>query len=349
MIESNKRVFLRLTDCAQKGDRIVDNIDKVRWIRTNEEERAWLQNLELGEVRTLSPRVRTVCFSYAGKNFFAAVGFVESTEPESALRPFEMNAGLFTALIAELGVPVREGADPLTVINEILPQFQGTEEYAGHNFTSIAPFFEPVFVYEVRADSPIKPHDLARLSCFWILQNGERLILPFSSRTWREIENLTATGADTVPFDVVLNCVLSSQWPHAFLEVYRCVERLFSFQIIEDLHKDLALAMPLMKFAEKIENAIGWRPHEEDAIERLFTLIPAPALTLMEGVQRSVSRNSAEKIHRWVYDLRNSVVHFRPATRQFSLTDEQWDEIVRATVLLIGKIYGTYDAHLQAA
>ena len=145
----------------------------------------------------------------------------------------------------------------------------------------------------------------------------------------------------------LLNCVQSAQWPHAFLESYRCVERLFSFQFIEDLHRDLALNISLLKFAEKIESAIKWRPREEDAIERLFGLLPADALILMEGVRDKVSANSGEKVPSWVYSLRNSVVHFRPASKQLSLTDQQWDEMLRATLLLIGKIYATYDAHLK--
>lgn len=349
MIESNKKVFHRLIQTAQRSERVLENADKPRWIQTNADEKNWLQDLELGDVRTLSPRVRTAQLSYAGRNFLAVVGFTESTEPDYVLEPFEMNAGLLTALLAELDVPIREGTDPLEIVNEILPQHQGAPGYAGHFFTSVAAFFEPVLVYEVRANSPIKAEDLARLSCFWILQNGERLVLPFSPRTWGEIEDLTATGAETVPFDVVLNCILSAQWPHAFLEVYRCVERLFCVQIIEDLHRELALSIPLVRLAEKIETAIGWRPREEDAIERLFTLLPSDALTLMEGVRDSVSPNPAEKIHRWIYDLRNSVVHFRPATPRFSLSDAQWDEVLRATVLLIAKIYGIYDTHLQSA
>ena len=349
MIESNKKIFLRLIDCAQKSERLIENTDNVRWIQTNDEEKAWLQFIELGNVRTISPRVKTACFSYDGRNFFAAIGFAQSTNPDSVLELFEMNAGMFTALIAEMGVPIRDGVDPLAVINEILPQYQGAGAYLGHSFALVAGFFEPVFVYEIRADSPIKPDDLARLSCFWILENGERLVLPFSQRTRAEIKDLTAIGADTVPFDVLLNCMLSAQWTHAFLEVYRCVERLFSFQIIEGLHKDLALSIPLLKFAEKIETSIGWRPREEDAIARLFTLMPQPALDLMEAVRGNATASSTEKIHRWVYDLRNSVVHFRPGTPQFPLTEAQWDDVVRATVLLIEKIYGAYDAHLQAA
>jgi hypothetical protein len=127
------------------------------------------------------------------------------------------------------------------------------------------------------------------------------------------------------------------------------LERLFCFQVVEDLHKELAITISLLKFVEKIETTIGWRPPEEEAIARLFGLLPTDALTLMERVKAQVTTNPEEKIHGWVYDLRNSVVHFRPATRQFNLSDAQWDEMLRATLGLIGAIYGTYDRDLKAA
>src|SRR5579859_3358039 len=118
MIESNKKIFLRLIECAQKSLRVIEHLDKARWIQTSNEEKAWLQDMELGDVRTISPRVKTARFSYVGRNFFVTVGFTEPTEPAAVFEPFDLNAGVFAALIAELDVPVREGVDPLAVVNE---------------------------------------------------------------------------------------------------------------------------------------------------------------------------------------------------------------------------------------
>jgi hypothetical protein len=351
MIQANQKIFDRLINWAQRSGRAIGHLHNARWIETNEDEKQWLKNVDVGDVRTFSPRVRVARCSFSGRNYFVVFGFAEKTEPDSVFEPAEWNSGFFTAVISELNVPIRDGVDPLAIVDEVLPQYDGVADYTylGHSFSSIANFFEPVAVYEIRPDSPIRPDDLARLSCFWMLQNRERVVLPFSANTLSEIEELTVTGASTVPFDVLLNAIHSAQWQHAFLELYRCVERLFAFQIIEDLHQELSLSIPLLKFAEKIETAIGWKPHEEDAMARLFSLLPSDASVLMESVRRSVGSNPAEKIHRWVYDLRNSVVHFRPATKRFSLTDAQWDDMVRATVLLIVRIYGAYDHHLQAA
>jgi hypothetical protein len=346
-INSNQRIFSRLKDRAADSSRQVDHLSEARWIGTNDDEKNWLTDSKVEEISNFSRRVKTARFSFLGKNYFAAVGFEQQIEDNEIFVPINLNAGIGTALIDELDVPVVESTDPLKIINEVLALHKGCGGYAGHDFRSIANFFEPVLIYEISPDSPIKADDLTRLSFSWILGNGERIILPLSNKTREQIENLAATGAASVPFDVLLNCIQSAQWPHAFLEAYRCVERLFSFQVIEDLHKELAIPISLLSFAEKIENAIGWRPREEQAIERIFTLLPADAQALMETVKDQF--NPTEKIHGWVYDLRNSVVHFRPATRQLNLSDRQWDEMIRATFLLIGKLYGAYDHHLKAA
>jgi hypothetical protein len=107
--------------------------------------------------------------------------------------------------------------------------------------------------------------------------------------------------------------------------------------------------MSLLEFAAKIENVTGWRPKEEDAIDRLCVLLPPAAEALFENVKTGLGGGVDQKIARWLYELRNSVVHFRPAIKQLHLNDAQWDEIFRATLLLIDKIYANYDRQLKVA
>ncbi|MDR3549084.1 MAG: hypothetical protein P4M11_12635 [Candidatus Pacebacteria bacterium] len=348
MIDANKNVFSQLFDWAKRADRPLANAEMVRWIHTTSDDRNWLKNLVVDDVFTFSPRVKTAIIQYAGLHYFIAVGFDTSVDDKSVFTEIDINAGMFTALIQELAVPVRLFINPLKIIEDVSPSFQGIENYDGHQLESIAGFFEPIIISEVNPNSPIMPNELIRMSFFWLLKNQERITLPFSADTISEMERIVLTGARTIPFSNLVYGIQCSHWQHAFLEIYRCIERLFSFQIIEDLHKDLSLSISLLDFSEKIESVTGWRPLEQDAIRRLFGLLPATARSLMEGVRNQVSGRE-ENISKWIYGLRNSVVHFRPVTKQLKLTDHQWDEIFRAALLLVAQIYAKYDSQLQTA
>jgi hypothetical protein len=95
-------------------------------------------------------------------------------------------------------VPVRQFTSPLEIIETILPQFQGVEDYSGHDFSIVADLFEPVSVYEIDSDSPIPPQNLAQLSCYWIVKNKEKIVLPFSQETLVTMEEIALVGVGTV-------------------------------------------------------------------------------------------------------------------------------------------------------
>jgi hypothetical protein len=349
MIEANQYVFSQLIKWAGLSGRALEHLNKPRWIRTNPEEKQWLQHLEVKKTEQLTAKLKMSLVTFEERSFFVVIGYSGAVQMDYVLKPIEMNAGLFTALAKELKIPIGQLTNPLEIIESTLAQFDGVENYSGHDFESVQMLFDPVLVYEIERDSPIPPEQMARLTCFWLLQSKERIILPFSTDTLEVMENLLASGMRSLPSEIFLRSLQCAHWQHAFLEVYRCIERLFSFQIVDELHKQLSISISLLDFAAKIEDITGWRPREQDAIAKLFDGVPERAKVLLEGVRGEVGGNIEEKIPGWVYDLRNSVVHFRPATRQFSLTDEQWDRIVRGTILLIEKLYWKYDDLLQAA
>jgi len=259
-----------------------------------------------------------------------------------------MNAGLFTALVVELKIPVKN-LNPYEIVEHVIPRYKGIGDYRGHALDEVIEFFENVAVFRIPHDSALPPHDIYRILGFWTLRNRERIILNISDDTLASLEALVLEGATSVPFLNVVESLHAAHWQHAFLEAYRPVERLFAFDYIENLHKELAITVPLLEFVAKIEEVIGWRPKEDDAIERLCALMPDTASKIFERVKLNGGGVADEKMAKWIYKLRNSVVHFRPSTERINLESEHWDEILRATFMLVAAIYAKYDGVLRAA
>lgn len=349
MKAANESLFAALLDRAGTGTQPLEEVDKHRWVRTTREEKQWLTTLSVKEMCRLTPRLTTARFEFEARHFFAIVGANRPIQFGAVFQDIELNAGIFTALVNELRIPVRDSITPLEIIEHVLPLHHQALRYAGHELTEIVGFFEPVCVYEIPPVSSIAFDQLTRLSLYWAVTSKERIIVPFSADTLRVVEDLCTSGPPSLPSENLLNSLHSAHWPHAFLEVYRCIERIFSCHLLQPFYGQLGISVPLLDFVAELENVTGWRPREEDAINKVFALVPHTAELLFESVKGAVTGSTAEKTGGWVYDLRNSIVHFRPATKRFDLSDEQWDKVVRATLLLIGSLYATYDVHLVAA
>ena len=348
-IQANQYLFTQLSEHAKQSDRTLMDLHRARWIATNEIEKKWLEELNVTKCERLSSKLKAATIQFDDNNYFAVVGAESETQTDYVLKPLEINAGIFTALVEVLEIPVRRSTSPLEIIETVLPQFQGCPDYSGHDLATIIGLFDPIEIFEIDPNSPIMPDDLMRLCCFWSVSNKERIILPFSKATFEVVDRLLANGASSLPFANLVSSLHSAHWQHAFLEAYRCIERLFAFQIFEQLHRELAVSLPLLKFAERLETVTGWRPKEEDAIKELFGFLPSTAQLLIEGVKNQVTGNSTEQTHRWIYKLRNSIVHFRAGTATVELSNEQWDEILRGTFCLIETLYHKYDSELLAA
>ena len=89
-------------------------------------------------------------------------------------------------------------------------------------------------------------------------------ILPRFTTAYFEFERLFIEGAKNIPFDNLVFSLVSVYWRYSFLDVYRCIERLFSISFLEEIYQDLGIenSLSLLNFSVKIEKYIGWRPEE---------------------------------------------------------------------------------------
>src|SRR6266436_5456234 len=144
MIEANQRIFSRLIEKAKLSGRALDNADAIRYIKTTAEEKEWLKNLVVSEVEPVSAKVKTATVDYQGRALLVVVGAARVTEMEYVMKPTKVNAGMFTALVKELDILVREPTSGLEIIEIALAQSGLMAGYAGHEVASIVGFFEPI-------------------------------------------------------------------------------------------------------------------------------------------------------------------------------------------------------------
>lgn len=331
MIDANKRVFGQLIKYVEH----IGRCEGAYYISTNDEDKEWLKGLNIVCKHNILPNVRVAIFSYKEECFFAMVGLSNSVVDDEAMTPYQMNAGIYTALASELGLTVLSTNEPRQVYDELMAQNQD-ELYKGHDFRQLKDFLEPLVLYKIQPGSPLIGEDIARLAGHALAQSSI-LQLPFSAETLTEFEKCFLEGTPNIPFDNLLTSLVSVHWKFSFLDTYRCIERLYPIVSLDSIHQKIDPPVALHEFCCYVENDLKWRPREEDALKKLCDSTPEIMRDLVEELKLGTMEP-----HKWIYQLRNSIVHYRPATSQSGLTDENWDSLIRSIILLIRHWYAEY-------
>lgn len=333
------------------SNKLDDKLAKKRFIKLDEDGNDWLTHTEIiDEPYFISPRVQALTIRFKGTHYFSMIGL----EPNGInlhkdLPLTEPNAGLVAVILAEGRVPLRAKIDVLEIINSILPHYEGINGYEGHDIDQVKPYFLPIEVYEISPNFPLKDEQLPRLAGLRLCQRTT-LSLPFSDDTLESLRKVFLEGSPPIPYENLVQCCYSVSWRHAFLEAYRCVERLYSVHVLNELYSTLFPLggnLSLIDFSKQLEDTLGWRAKEEDSSVRLIHGSPPNAKDLLEKIKKTDTNYSTMEIGKWFYQIRNNIVHFRPANEKINLTDPQWDELIRGTLGVIEFWYKEYESKLK--
>ncbi|MGK7920937.1 MAG: hypothetical protein AB4080_13115 [Trichodesmium sp.] len=352
MIEANKYIFRELANFVEESqiDLVIDR-QKQRYIQTDDEDKGWLQKLKIiNHKYHILPNFQTASFEYKGNYYFVAIGlqeYIKTNQDEEILQILELNAGIVTALLFELKISIDKKVDPYNIIEEIF--YPSEDKRIPYNFSTVKDFFEPICVYKIPENSPflsLYNINITRISGFYVIKNTQLVLLKFSSNTLDEFEKLFFEGSKNIPYENLLLSLVSVSWKYSFLDIYRCIERLFPISELEELHQKLNIQYSLLNFADNIESYIGWKPKENEALNKLINNSPDRAIQILRQVKADIEGTKEGKLGDFIYKIRNSIVHFRPAIQQIELDDKNWNQLIHSCLLVIEYWYAKYEPQL---
>lgn len=353
MIKTHEAIFQPLIEVVEKS---VNDLRKKRYIKLTEIGKNCLKNAEITEKYLVSPRVKAASiFLKEGEythHFFVIAGLENLTEMDAVdFFVIEENDSFYAPLleiaISELKIPLITNLQPLAVINEIISDYMGIDDYDGHDINTVKSFFTPIELYKVENTYPTQ--QLERLVGLRLCKQPDNLVLPFSTDTLDLFNNLFLEGASAIPYDNLIQCCYSVSWKHAFLEVYRTVERLYPLPFLKELHSEIGLGnnFTLLELGEKVKDILGWKPIEEASAKKIIDGSPKNVINLLETVKNANPESLDTSTHKWFYNFRNSIVHFRLATQNINISDEHWDKLIRAILQIIENWYKRYKTELS--
>lgn len=364
MKEANRKIFSYLKDYSEKSGvsfRFCDN----RRIELDEESQEWLKKLEILAKQTSSLRLKFAFIKHQENIYFVSIGLnIDPLEQSDSLdeklllyglNRIPENGGVFIALVADLNIPIKNAIQPRQVIDEVFYDLE-EDQLEKYQYQSISKFFEPIQVYEITdqcrfIDNECDPDSLWRASVFFIanLINTDINNFPINFLDFKESTELfiklCVDGSPRISYENLFYSLTSFSWKHCFLEIYRCMEWLFEIAFISLLYesvqfKDLSFA----NFNSLFKELIGWKPREEDALEKLFEKVSQNTLSYLELTKDHQTPSS------FIYQLRCSIVHFSPDPKKKvsfkDFKDNTWDNIISFCLMAVKELYEYYDTYL---
>jgi hypothetical protein len=128
-----------------------------------------------------------------------------------------------------------------------------------------------------------------------------------------------------------------------FLALYRCLEALYAHSQTHRLMSDLGIDRPWTDMAQTLEAALGWHPREEPSLEALLChAIPDDLKAVASALNSEIPQNSRVEVYvaKKIYQLRNSLVHYRPFHHSIDFEGVDWNRLCEAVALLVLHIHG---------
>ena len=363
-IKTHEAIFQPLIEVVvDKSGYTVSEGHEKRYIKLIDDGKDFLIKAKIVAKQIVSPRVRTASISFQyqeeqePQTFFVVAGLDNTSDMSIFELPLvEEDNSLYAAMlevaIYELKLPLISSPQPLEIINEITSQYMGIKGYDGHDINMVKKIFPPIELYEIKTTCLLQAKQLNRLVGLCLCKQSDNLVLPFSPDTLDLFEKIFLEGSSAIPYDNLVQCCYSVSWKHAFLEVYRCVERLYPIPVLNELRSKIGLKsnLSLFQLGRQVEEILSWRPLEEASVEKIIDGSLENTKDLLENIKNSDRQMSDKKISKWFYSIRNNIVHFRQTTQPIdNMSDKYFDKLIRATLQIIEHWYKMYETEINGS
>lgn len=256
---------------------------------------------------------------------------------------------LYLKALGEKLVPLNDNEDiEIELIDQIFGRPCEQNEDVFYSFKEVYSFFEPMEIWEIIDDDfniGLKEDILRAYVLFYLKDSQNFNLLEFNEDTRDSLVLLTLNNANRHIIDVVSNAIQANYWNHCFLEMYRCIEKLFHLYyvkcFVEEVMIDKEVAIRGFK-------KVLMYPNERVTLLRLFSII-TKNISKLEELNRIFSEQDSspcdtsdskifEKCASRVYDIRCNIAHLGFDTVPIELSNNKWNNLISCLTYLITEL-----------
>ena len=241
----------------------------------DKETQKWLVELEIKDLSNelkikdnkirLFPSLYAAWGVYKSESYLILINHDKEFRIPKYLEETNVNSGAWVAIIQELDLPLKNDFNDKA--QEILGA--GWEIIAKNGFKkikfdtgiaagfSLRDLFFDISLYKIKSKFT-QTGQLHQLIGSVLVKGASYRLLPYSNTVVRQFEDIFENGNKYIPFDNILASYVASDFKFAYLDLYRCIEKLESLYFLSDLYKKLSLKnTSLLDFCKSIDDSIG--------------------------------------------------------------------------------------------
>ena len=269
MINATQQVVDKLKVAAGNGfigDYTIDG---------DKETQKWLIELEIKDLSNelkikdnkirLFPSLYAAWGVYKSESYLILINHDKKFRIPKYLEETSINSGAWVAIIQELDLPLKnnfneEAKEILGADWEIIPKNGFKKIKFDTNIgagSSLIDLFFDISLYKIKSKFT-QTGQLHQLIGSVLVKGASYRLLPYSNTVVRQFEDIFENGNKYIPFDNILASYVASDFKFAYLDLYRCIEKLESLYFLSDLYKKLSLKnTSLLDFCKSIDDSIG--------------------------------------------------------------------------------------------
>lgn len=275
---------------------------------------------------------------------------------QEGITAIQPNEAILLAAITDATIARSPFADLSKLEQEILFQ-QEDPSYKGHALDELLPYFESMHFFAVEDNSQHQGKETKDLA-YLIPSYDSSIINPNLHIFLSEFRNLLSHPGHFMKQNIFWS-MTAAHYKHVFLELYRCIENIYSFPHALALKNRMGLTLASYEIARHCADELGWKRKEESSLIKIFNLVPTPTLTPL--ITKNISNldgshykfNGADEeeaskktIAKLIYKIRNQMVHQFEVDKEIHITAETWIDLIKLLIPIIDHIYTTHAAEL---
>jgi hypothetical protein len=144
------------------------------------------------------------------------------------------------------------------------------------------------------------------------------------------LEGLAKANIERLPYMELCRSALDLDPRSLYMSLYRCVEATYAHDQATKLKAHLSIDHSWNEIAAALENAMSWRPLEAASLNSVLSFAQKDDLReVCECLQVHVNAetNVASAAGKAIYELRNRIVHYRPALVPLESEQIDWNRL----------------------
>lgn len=349
-------------------------------IITTDDEKDWLQeakptvegNTNDFIIKKALNKIAITEIFYKEERYVAIKGISETSEDNDYITSVDINAGIFTLLLSiDFIKPINNKETAFSLYDTVLYHEDNTVRKIA--FEEIDEKFESVFIFRVNKE--IESNIRTEQILGYLILNAEQHKIS-NNDLLINLQSILLEGHGSIPYDLINRGIINlDNLRIIFLDLYRCIERLFAIPTIIKLKEKLGLSLSDWETIKHLEAATGWRQTEHVGLNNLIKSLPINDIdeaiqylqntslatnldeiilnekrlatlkqnseihnTEIEILKISLSESKSKLISSRIYKTRNSFVHYRPIFDDYVL-DDDLPNLCCCLISLINPIY----------